>query len=59
MEITNDAPAEYVRFTLVRLFWRELGKHYDEMSVREVHQTAMFLEMEAKHPHRFTKKAAE
>lgn len=58
MEIpeTPNPPPEYERFYLTRLFWRELGRHYDDMTRAEVLEAQTFMSLEQKHPQRFEKK---
>jgi hypothetical protein len=49
-------PPEYARFFYRRLFWRELGRHYDEMTVAEVEEAKTFMALEQRHSHRFQPK---
>ena len=55
MEIPEvpSPPPEYERFFLTRMFWRELGRHYDEMTHAEVEEAGAFLRLEQQHPQRF------
>ena len=50
-------PLEYQQFALRRLFWRELGRHYDEMTHAEVEEAQVFMALEQVHPHRFQRKS--
>ena len=57
MEIENLPPVEYERFALRRLFWQDLGLHFDEVSHQEAQEAVTFLALERQHPHRFKTKA--
>ena len=57
-EVPNP-PSEYEAFALRRLLWREIGAHYDDMTVREVQEAVLFLELEREHPHRFERAQRE
>ena len=45
-------PAAYERFAMRRLFWREFGLRYDEVTHREVQETMVFHDLERQHPYR-------
>ena len=49
-------PLEYEHFYYTRLFWREMGRHYDEMTHAEVEEAKRFMVLEQEHPHRFEQK---
>ena len=53
--ISIPTPA-YERFTYRRLFWNQLGKHYDAMPHAEVQEALTFMGLERAHPQRFSKK---
>lgn len=54
-EVPNP-PREYESFYYTRLFWRELGRHYDEMTRAEVLEARAFMVLEQQHPQRFEKR---
>lgn len=58
MEIpeVHRPPPEYEDFYLTRLLWRELGRHYHEMTHAEIEEAKTFMALEQKHPQRFTPK---
>ena len=55
MEIPEvpSPPPEYEWFMYTRLFWKELGRHYDEMTYAEVQEARTFMVLEQRHPQRF------
>lgn len=57
MEIpeVSRPPIEYEQFHYTRLFWRELGRHYDAMTHAEVEEVKTFMRLEEAHPQRFRK----
>ena len=52
-------PLEYERFFYSRLFWRELGRHFDEMTHAEVEEAKTFMRLESEHPQRFREKKGQ
>ena len=49
-------PLEYQSFFYRRLFWKELGRHYDAMTHAEAEEAIRFMELEQQHPQRFQAK---